>query len=437
MYLVGQYINYHQEELQTAIADWIIFIRLLTTPTTLQIDKEEVLPFDAQEVAKRIKELTDEEDFWWKIESAGGKFQIHVYHGAIFSRNIIDWDIFHKNEAMIADYFDSRMMQNGLYGYIRSYDEYLYSNVSRISERDFETAEETEKLPKMYNRKHNLIVDCNQFAGYDIFFKGLCLTSCWKMYFSKYYFRVIPKQIFDDVQQVTQINQLGNEMVQIILYSHPLNWDYEVNLNYQRLFRDQLGFDQLAWNNGVGILRQPYIEFAFGEDSVHTVQYQNMQGQPTMKKKASQFITRTYDFIHGKYDEHQLRGTLNAQAYFPWVDETGQKMMNYKVLNPALTIDNGLQAYEYYIREFLELDLGNDKNYQQFLPILRFYVPDEYVQKIPIDVIQAKLSDVAIKPVKNKNNAPTFDLKKGKNHLRIIFMDYNQLDFVHSVKQDN
>jgi len=438
IYMVAQYVDYHLDELHTAIADWTILIRLLNDPETFQINQEEPIAFDAHDVLSRIEELTIEDDYWWRVSGPAGKFQIHIYNGTIYVRNLFTEEAFFKHEQMIFDYFNHRMTEHGLYGYLRSYDEYLYSNTSRMEDRlDFETPEEVAELPKMLNRHHRQIIDCNQLAGYDIFFKGLCLTSCWKMYFSKYYYRLIPKQILEEVHQVETIDHLDNEMIAVTLYKDPRNWEKEVNQKSQRMFRDQMGFDQLAWNNGVGILRDPYIEYAFGDHSVHSVQYLNKQGQPTQKKKATQFITRTWDFIQNKYEEHQMTGSLNSQAYFPWVDELGQKMMNYRVINPDLATDSGLDAYEFYIRSFLELELENDERYDKFVSVLRFYIPKNHVKALPVEDLKQKMPDVIFKEKHFHRTTPTFDLKKGNNHLRVIFMDYDMLDFTQGVQTSN
>ncbi|SJZ78952.1 hypothetical protein SAMN02745116_01431 [Pilibacter termitis] len=436
IYMVAQYIDYHLDELQTSIADWMILIRVLSEPATFQINQENARKFDVEEVISRIEHVSMEDDFWWRITGDAGEFQVHVYKGTLFFRNLFFDEVFFQNEPMIFDYFDHRMSEHGLYGYLRSYDEYLYSNTSRLEDRAiFEEEEITEKLPKMYNRHQRLIVDCNQLAGYDTFFKGLCLTSCWKMYFSKYYYNVIPRPILEEVQQVEEIETLENDVMKISLYKNPNNWQHEANQKSQRLFRDQIGVDGLAWSNGVGILREPFIEYAFTDNIVHTVQYQNQQGQPIEKKKATHFVTRTFDFLHDDYREQRMFGTLNSQAFFPWVDDAGRKMMNYRVLNPSLTLDEGASAYEFYIREFLEVELEDDKEYEHYTSVLRFYVPKHNIQKLPIEELKQRLEDVSFTELKNKTEYPSYDLKKGKNHLRIIFFDYEQLDFLHKVNR--
>lgn len=430
IYMVGQLIDFDLPLLKESVLDWISFIRILTTPITMQFNMEQPENFDLFHLKERVEALTNQNnDQWFKIISDHGEFHVHVFGKTIFERNILDKEIYVNAKLIFDDYCDKRMIRHGLYGYVRSYDEYLENNVAVIEERTFNTPEELKHLPKMYDKEKQVIVDCNQLAGYDVFYKGLCMTSCWKMYYSNVYFQLIPRQVFMEIQQVQSIVELSEQMIRIELYTDPFNWDHEVNLKYQRLFRDQIGFDQLAWNNGIGVLREPYIEFAYGDDTVQTVQYQNDLLQPIEKKKATYFVTRTYDFIQNRYLEKRTRGALNAQAFFPWVDEGSMKMMNYRVLNPEFAIDNGLDAYEFYIRQFLEIEI-QDERYQDFTSVLRFYLPKETIETIPLDDLQDRLQDVNISNLKQKKLTTRFDLKKEQNHLRVVFLDYSYLDSI-------
>ena len=127
------------------------------------------------------------------------------------------------------------------------------------------------------------------------------------MYFSEYYERVLPLVIIKDAQQVEQIQTMEEGVVMVELYRDPFQWDHPANLSYQRLFRDQIGVDQLTWDNGVGILREPFIEYAFGHQLIQTIQYQNDRLQPTVKRKATHFITRNFDLVREIYQERRVR----------------------------------------------------------------------------------------------------------------------------------
>jgi hypothetical protein len=247
------------------------------------------------------------------------------------------------------------------------------------------------------------------------------------MYFSKAYYQYIPKSILEQVQMIDRVDELENDVLKVTLHRDPFNWNCEANLRYQRMFRDQLGIDQLAWTNGVGVLRQPYIEFAFANSSIYTVQYQNQYGQPVPKKQATQFVTRTLNTETKEQTTHCLVGCLNSQAYFPWVDDAGQSMMTYRLIQPELRIDKGVSAFVYYIRECLELNLKNDAHYDTYLSVLRFYVSEESLKNLPVEDIFSNLTDVQVTRRRSGKKRLAFDLKKGNNHLRVIFLDEKEL----------
>ncbi|MGL4697533.1 hypothetical protein [Enterococcus larvae] len=409
------------------LKDWLSFVRIITEPKYYKIDDGASQPFDLLSIKTAFENLTDESSLWVKIYAAAGEFQVHISGHSVVERNIIDGSVFLNYQKMIEDYSDVRMETSGVYGYIRSLDEYLYHNVEQMEKRDFDTAEELSLLPKRYNNNKEIIVDCNQFSGYDIFFRGLCLTACWKMYYSSLYFQVIPRQIFLEVQQVQTIEELKNDMIKISLFIDPLNWEAEANQHFQQFFREQMGFDQLAWNNGVGILRPPLIEFAFIEEMVQTVQYQNSQFQPVEKKKATYFVTRSSDYVRKEYSENRTKGVLNVQAYFPWIDHQGRKMMNYRVINPQLAIDGGLAAYEFYIRQYLEINVVDEK-YNTYLAVLRFYLPEAALAELPLEELMEKLWDVNISNLDQQESVTALDLKKGESHLRVAFVGADHLE---------
>lgn len=429
IYMVMTRVNVSLTELKQDVFDWLTLLRIVTIPETYRFGDEEVRQFSLQAITRQIQHLTEDENLWIKVDAQSGEFQLHVSKLTLREQTILAGNTFSAYQTMIEDYYDTRMVKNGMYGYIRSLDEYLYNNVENIEKRTFETGSEIKQLPKRYDQKKVVIIDCNQLAGYDVYFKGVCLTSCWKMYYSSLYTQIIPKPIFMEVQQVQTVEELGSQVIKITLFNDPFNWDLPVNQKYQRLFRDQMGYDQLAWNNGTGVLRPPFIEYAFVEEVIQTVQYQNSYYQPVEKKNATYFVTRSYDNRRQKYVVNRTKGILNAQAYFPWIDEKSRKMMNYRVLDPKMAIDDGLSAYEFYIRQFLEINVL-DKKYDDFVSVLRFYLPKEAIQQLPLEALWDKLFDVNISNLKQKESSTRFDLEKAKNHLRVVFLDSSYLETI-------
>lgn len=64
------------------------------------------------------------------------------------------------------------MIAHGVFAYMRAYSEFIYHNTKQISQRLlFEKKDEIEHLPKMKQQNGEVVVDCNQFPGYDLFTK--------------------------------------------------------------------------------------------------------------------------------------------------------------------------------------------------------------------------------------------------------------------------
>ena len=65
------------------------------------------------------------------------------------------------------------MIAHGVFAYMRAYSEFIYHNTKQIPQRLlFETMDEIERLPKMKQKNGDVVVDCNQFPGYDLFIKA-------------------------------------------------------------------------------------------------------------------------------------------------------------------------------------------------------------------------------------------------------------------------
>lgn len=436
IYLVNQLVNLSKNDVNAYASDWVALARILIQPTFLQLHMDEPVTFDKETLDDFFAEFISKKRSWLTIGNDENIFTLHRSKGTLLEKNIMTASIYTKYASIIDDYQLQRLQKKGLYGYVRSYDEYLYNNVENLEKRrDFLTEEEISQLPKMQTLEGEIIVDCNQLAGYDLHYEDLCMTSCWKMFYTQFYYRLILKEIWKDVQQVESIIEHPNQLLEIVLFQDPLNWDNGANLRFQQFFRDQMGFNHIAWNNGIGVLKEPYIEYAYRKNLIQTVQYQNNRLQPTGKKDATHFVTRTYDAFHEAYREKRVFGILNTQAYFPWVDEANSSMMNYKILNPHLTLDNGLSAYEYYIRSHLEINV-KDQKYKDYITVLQFYIPEEALGKVPVDSIRERLGDVKISRTKKRKGSIRLDMEKGENHLRVIFLGHQHLKQLEHIDEE-
>lgn len=409
------------------VYDWSMLTRILLAPEFFQSSRHMKEPFTFSELKKAIEDQSDKETGWFEIyeKDFTCRFEFGYHHLQIDYQFL--WQVFQKNESVIRNYLQTKMQKNGVFAYMRSVEEYWYHNTREIEERlSFESADKIEQLPKIKGRDGQIEVDCTHFPGYDLIVEGRCFTSCWEMYYSQYYYRLIPKEIFLEVQQVEEITQYENQVIGIQLYRNPFRWQSEANLKFQQYYRDQLGFDHLSWDNGVGLLKEPYVEYAYAQDSLQTVQYQNHLMQPTEKKKATFFVTRSYDFSTYDYKEKRARGVLNRQAFFPWVDESHSQLICYKVIDPTFMLDNGVDAYSYYNSEYLNVE-APDETYQDYLTSLRIYLPTKFLADFPIEEISKRLSEIQFKRIRRRRGRLSFDAVQGKKRLRVVLLDQAEL----------
>ncbi|OJG64520.1 hypothetical protein RV07_GL004222 [Enterococcus malodoratus] len=434
LYSVSQLYDLKQVDIQSKINDWLIMSRLLLEPDMMLINGKEQA-FDLRLLQQVIADFGMKEDFWLQLKNAEEETTIHVLGDTLFEKCIINKKNFYYWENVYLDYLKSRLIEHGFFAYIRSYEEYLYHNTSELSKRrSFETADETNALPMMKGLNGDIVVDCNVFPGYDVFYKGVCLTACWWLFLGEPYKKLFARQLLLDIQQVERVAELGSGVF-FELHKDPFQWQEEANLKFQQLFRDQLGISQLSYTNGVGLLKQPYIEFAFEDTVIQTVQYQNDQFQPTEKSDASYFVTRTYNFLTNQYRVNRMKGGLNALAYFPWIDDESERMMNYHILYPELTLDKGLAAFEYYIRDSIEFEI-QDMRYKEYTAVLQLFIPKKAFLDFPLEELKLALKDMTIHQVSRKNDSLTFSLEKEAKHLIVSFIDQkkvsakNQLDIL-------
>ncbi|MBO1300832.1 MULTISPECIES: hypothetical protein [unclassified Enterococcus] len=407
--------------------DWSVLTRILLVPEFFQSSRQIKEPYTLVKLKQALDEIDDREIGWLEIIERDFvcRFEFGYHHLQVDYQ--FTWKIFEKNESVIRNYLQTKMQKHGIFAYMRSVEEYLYHNTQSIDERlTFESSQMIDKLPKIKGSDGQVIVDCNQFPGYDLMVEGRCFTSCWEMYYSSYYYRLIPKEIFLEVQQVEKITQFDNQVIGIQLYRDPFRWQSETNLKFQQYYRDQLGFDHLSWDNGVGLLKEPFVEYAYTKDSLQSVQYQNHLMQPTEKKKATFFVTRNYDFATYDYKEKRARGVLNRQAFFPWVDENHSQLICYKVIDPTFTLDNGIDAYAYYINEYLNVE-APDEMYRDYLTSLRIYVPTKFLSDFPMEEISDRLSTIKFKRIRKRKGRLSFDAVQGEKRLRVVLLDQAEL----------
>lgn len=418
-----RFLSLEEKTSKRIIQDWLVFTRILYSPQQIGLNEEPLQPFSLGLCLTMIRENCQKKEFTIRIRNEHNESSITFSYGRMKEEHILTKRIFHEYRQMIFDYTEAQM-KIAICAYIRDYREYLHHNLTGIKERQtFETREELAVLPKLRRGDGQLEIDCSQFAGYDLYFGGCCLTSCWRMYFGQDYQQIIPLEIIQDVQQVEQVRWVSHQTLLVELYRDPFRWQDQRNRYFQRLFRDQLGIDQLAWTNGTGVLREPYIEYSHSKGRIQTVQYQNDYLQPTTKKRATHFVTRSFDVKKQQHQVKRVKGSLNTKAFFPLVDDTRMSMTSQVVLNPSLSLDKGLAAYEFYIRNHLEIPkAAMDQRYREYLVLLELYLPLEQIQQFPYQALKLRMPEVRFSRIKKRRKGNYMDLKKGDNHLRVRFL---------------
>ncbi len=321
----------------------------------------------------------------------------------------------------------SEWKKNGLYAYIRCIDEFLSNNTQSMRDRLEEEIDSPADLPKMYDDQQEVIIDCSQLPGYDSYFKGLCFTACWKMWYAPDYYYVIPKQAYLDVQQVEDIVELQHDVIRVRLYENPLSWNHPHNVEFQFSYRDQLGFDQLEWSNGVGVLREPCTEFIRIGTNTQMIQYQNESLQPTTKSTARHFTTRVYNYENHHYLEGRRFGTLNNRAYFPWRDATKKVMLAYWILNPSYMLDQGIHAFEFYIKQYIKAAISDEET-RNYRAVLRFYLPEEAIETMSVDNLVQHLDSNHINVKKRNAKKHLLQIETEDVDLHVEFVDVKQLE---------
>lgn len=425
-FLFHQSCDLKLEKLQEALLKGLTLMRYLTEENSSRSSLEK---FYAQVKAGDFSQ----ENYFFQTEV--GTFNAEITQNSVTLKFILTQDTFYQYAPLLLDFSDLWQQQYGLYGYGRAEREYLHSNVKKIAKRTFESHFEQEKLAKYKNSQGEILVDCSQFPGCDLYYEDLLFTSCWLMYVSKEYEKVVPKEIFLEAQEVEKIQYFSDspqKTIKTMLFKDPYKEEAPRNLHGALLYSEQLGICHLSLENGVGLLKEPRIEYFKTGDYLQCVQYRNDYFQPEVKSKATLFITRTVALSSGEKKVDVLRGYLNAKAFFPWMDERKSQMVAFQVLNPYKTLDFGLKALAYHIRRLLEVKV-EDENFQDFERILMIYLPKDALDNLPIDLLKNEFSDTEIKR-KRFSKEYSLQFEKNGQKLQVIFTTFDKLNLPHKEK---
>lgn len=385
IYMMGRFILFENEQKKRDfLSDWLIFARILAEPETIQIAAHEPQPFDLAAVLKEFEALalSTASETAIQLASSAGTFAITLQKSGMIEQNVFSEALYFAHEAVITDYWEQRFSANGLYGYLRSYEEYLLANTGNRRMPPWVSSARSIKNERSLSGNP---------AGRDIYDEYLLLSSCWKMYFSRFYFQLYPKPLFFDLQGIEETAQLPEDSLRVTLFKDWRNWEHPANLHYQKLFRQQMGIDQLAPASAAAF-QEPYIEFAVDPPQVETLQFYNKNLQPTPKSKATFFTTRRFDVLSHEYVEFRTKGSLNLQAYFPEIDLDRRQMVKYLAIDPRIFADKGFTGFNYYLHRYLDLPVV-DPRMKDFQLLFFFFLPPQTLALVPFDRLKTVYHD--------------------------------------------
>ncbi|MCH0467578.1 hypothetical protein KEK01_12675, partial [Enterococcus faecium] len=168
--------------------------RLLIQPTFIRSFTQQADPYDLRKLQEKIMLASVRDESWLVVGNDENECSFRLEDNQLLIKNVLSISVFKEKQFLIRDFIQKKMIAHGVFAYMRAYSEFIYHNTKQISQRLlFEKKDEIEHLPKMKQQNGEVVVDCNQFPGYDLFYQGLCFTSCWEMYYSRYYHQIIPK----------------------------------------------------------------------------------------------------------------------------------------------------------------------------------------------------------------------------------------------------
>ncbi|TSE04798.1 hypothetical protein [Aquimarina algiphila] len=88
-------------------------------------------------------------------------------------------------------------------------------------------------------------VDISNNPGRDKLVSNMWLTSTWRMWFGKKFYKEVDKTHLKNFKQADQIEELDNNILFIQLYDDPFKPELAENRNKQQAFRDHIKMEEL------------------------------------------------------------------------------------------------------------------------------------------------------------------------------------------------
>ncbi|MEW7277506.1 hypothetical protein ABW636_02795 [Aquimarina sp. 2201CG1-2-11] len=162
----------------------------------------------------------------------------HTHQGMFFRFDVAKYD---KVYSLIEKYVLNKIIVGYAHQY---YDRYLQSANNATAYR----------VKKMEPPRHKLIknhigllenIDISHNPGRIDMVSSMWLTSTWRMWFGKEFYKEVTKEKLKSFSLAHEIKELDNDVLFIELYNDPFGADLPENRKIQQAFRDHIKMEEL------------------------------------------------------------------------------------------------------------------------------------------------------------------------------------------------
>jgi hypothetical protein len=209
-------------------------------------DFDELIPFGENE-KKKIISVSPEENDSTPINLTGEDQSnyLHFLHPSGPEKpQVMHW-VFNseKISALDSAWLNSLLThKNFVVGYCGDKEDMLLQSTNIYQ---FYKNRGIKPLKTFRNEFGDLQVDVSQNPGKRKLVRGMWLMSCWRMWFGKNFYSVVPKERLSSFPSAHAIQQLENDVVLIELYEDPFKADDRRNRSVQKAFQEWVEMDRL------------------------------------------------------------------------------------------------------------------------------------------------------------------------------------------------
>lgn len=395
----------------------IALSRILFEPNFMRLSEQVA---ESYEQAKIIAILETETEFKIEVFKEGIKGETQQTLSITYDQEyigisfIIPYRCYREHATLLADFIEQTLKKTGLFAYLRSNEERLYSNIWHPELRQ----DDSKSLTLVKNEEGQVIVDLNQFPGQNLTHQELQFTSCWKMWFCQPYYQFMPKQLLKDFRAGidNEISSFG--ITHVTLYDDPTKWQLAENITRQWAFRNQCGIDEVTQHL---VLREPFVEVAKvpEKQAIYSVQYLDEYWHPTNKLEATRGLFRIYDDAGEEILFEQRKDAIaHPEDYFTKKTFFTQEWFTKIEIFTEFLLDGGLQICQFYLHRYLNVKVDLDKKVSKRKLVI--LVPADGLEKLNLEQL---LAPYIVQKLRTINQGCSFFIKKSKTILHVVIVE--------------